>query len=65
MLCMHVCVCVCVYDFIIRKPLFFLRGGWADVHAPDKEAHCEEATAWLDTIQRVHQWETLRGVYVI
>lgn len=63
---MCLCDVGCVYDFIIRKLLFFLRGEWADVHVADGEARCEEAAAaWLERIQRLHQWEGLRGVYVI
>lgn len=59
-------MCVYMYLFIILQAFFFfLQGGWAVVHVADKEAHCEEAAAWLDTVQRVHQWESLRVVYVI
>lgn len=58
---------MCVAMILLLERLFFslLQGGLADVYAADKEAYCEEAAAWLDTIQRVHQWESLRGVFVI
>lgn len=50
----YVCVVECMYDFIIRKPLFFLWGGRVDVRGADSVAHCGEAAAWLDRIQRHH-----------
>lgn len=51
--CVFVSVCLSLCEvghwlwFIIRKPLFSLRGGWADVHGADREAHCEGAAAFL------------------
>lgn len=68
--CCHMRVCVCVrLDtcklLLLEKPVFFFpprwAGGRADVHGADSEAHCEEAAAWLDAIQRLHQREGLRG----
>lgn len=48
--CVRTCIILLFYSLF-----FFLQGGWAVVHVADKEAHCEEAAAWLDTVQRVHQ----------
>lgn len=41
----------CQFDFIIRKPVFFLGGGWADVHSADRATRCEEDAA-RDSISR-------------
>ncbi len=63
---MSVCVRLDACMILLLESLcFFVWAGWADVRGADREAHCEEAAAWLDTIQRLHQWEGLRGVYVI
>lgn len=35
------------------------------MHVADKEIHCEEATASLDTIEGVHRWESLMGVCIV